>query len=959
MSKITKRQLTSEQQQVVDSEAIKIKVSANAGSGKTFTIMQRIAQIIKIGKSKLSELLVLTFTDASAQDMRKKLKEQLGDVVSPVELQAATIGTFHSFCANIVRAWFTVAEVSPSFAIMDEIESTKIKTTIFEQIVLEHYQAVAAAVDMFAVSRSLDELRDVVFKIHSFLTTRENRMEWLQTKALAAYETDINRNPAIQKLMTYYRDLAAKYQEAFVRTGGPKFHLDFVNNLAGQIMAAKTYEDFSNLVFDFPRAKSGELKEEDDFKKLRADFRDNVCKPISEQFKFSVTEIQKDILADRRIVQQLLQLVQIFDEAYNAKKAEYKKLDYDDLEKYALKVLANSDAITAIRAQYKYIFVDEGQDTNPVQFKIIDLLRGDDKFFCIVGDVKQSIYGFRDCEPENFAQMKDQNGSLLPSLLLGKNFRSTTPILHFVNAVMQSLSADYEKFTFIGEPDYQAMQGVVKLDLAKDLNSQMELVYQQILQYQKNSAAELQDIAILSETGTHFEKLQKYLAERGIATVIDRNTDALHEPEIVLLNHFLFAAMNPTNELSRYLVLQYLFQCSNDDLAHLRLAQMSAELTQKITHCDEILTKYRQLGRVATTYEVLTQAATEFGMLELPVVNAFLRAIRSVRDFDTVARYLYLIEHQLVTIEINVGAYAQDAVKLMTIHHSKGLEFSYVILFNFGTKWSQQHSDSGKIALDKNLGICVASVDTEIFVQKSPVLRLGILKYQQDRALEEKKRLLYVALTRAKKQMAIIGNWQANQFAMRPNSMLDLIFNQPQQFPWVHQHDEVEISEPHFTQHVQSQPQLKRCPVVGNPNVLVKQSVTALATTDEPFQDYVAPMKFAGEGGKEFGTAFHRQVQYGDLPAQVQELVNGYTVYRELPFLYVQDQTIVQGIMDLLAVKDNEAIIVDYKTTRLPQEKLIAKYREQLRLYAQAIPNYQIRTYIYSTVHNTLIEVCF
>ena len=146
---------------------------------------------------------------------------------------------------------------------------------------------------------------------------------------------------------------------------------------------------------------------------------------------------------------------------------------------------------------------------------------------------------------------------------------------------------------------------------------------------------------------------------------------------------------------------------------------------------------------------------------------------------------------------------------------------------------------------------------------------------------------------------------------------------------------------------------------MADADVLVKQSVTALATAEEPFQDYVAPMKFAGQGGKEFGTAYHREIQYGDLPTAVQELVAGYDVYRELPFLYTHEKTIVQGIMDLLAVKDGEAIIVDYKTTRLPKESLVAKYREQLRLYAQAIPGYQVTTYIYSTVHNELIKVSF
>ena len=959
---------TKEQQNVIDSSAKKIKVSANAGSGKTFTIMQRIAHIIKIGNGRLDQLLVLTFTDASAQDMRKKLKEQLGDLVSPVELQAASIGTFHSFCANIVRAWFTVAEVSPSFVVMDEIESTKIKSTIFEQVVLDHYDEVAAAVDLFAASRKLDELRQVIFSINSFLATREDREKWLRTTALAAYEPDVNQNPAIQAVIDYYHQVAEKYRQYFLETGNPSVHLDSVVNAANQIIAAKTYSDFSRLNFEFPDVKRGELTGQDDFKNLRTDFRNDVCKLIMKQFQFSIEQIEADIKTDRQVVEQLLRLVQIFDEAYQAKKTEYKKLDFNDLEKYALKVLANPEAVASIRSQFKYIFIDEGQDTNPVQFKIINILRGDDKFFCIVGDIKQSIYGFRDCEPEIFDELKDKNGELIPVLLLGKNFRSVNPILHFVNAVMKPLIpnyADEHKFTAIGEPDWSAIKQTVRIETCEDKNAQMELVYQHILAAQKATVTidnhqvpllehGLRDIAILAETGTHFVRLQKYLAERGVPSVIDRNTDALNEPEIVLLNHFLFAAMNPTNELSRYIVLQYLFNCSNDDLAQIHLERKNSYLTHKIEKCDAVLAKYRQLGRVQSTYEVLTQVATEFGMLELPVVNAFLVAIRGVRDFDTVARYLYLIEHQLVKIEINVGTYVKDAVKLMTIHHSKGLEFPMVILFNMGGSWLKQHKDSVKVSVDKKLGICVASVDTENFVLKSPVLQFGIKKYQEKRALQEKTRLLYVALTRAKKKMVIVGSWHRNKYLIRPDSMLDLINPLG-----VVEHEDVQVSPIKSVRNVQTQPELITCPVVGNPDVLVKQSVTALATADESFQDYVTPVMFADAGGKELGTAFHRQVQYGDLPDAVQTMVAGYTTYRELPFLYLQNQTIVQGIMDLLAVKDREAIIVDYKTTRLPREKLITKYREQLRLYAQALPEYHVHAYIYSTVHNELIEVSF
>ncbi|MBQ7973384.1 MAG: UvrD-helicase domain-containing protein [Clostridia bacterium] len=947
---------TKDQQKVIDSEAPKIAISASAGSGKTTTIINRIAQIIKMGHTRFDQLLVLTFTDASAQDMRQKLKKQLsiqlGERFSYPDLQAAAIGTFHSFCANIVRSWFTVAGVSPSFAVMDAIQSSKLKTELFEKVVLANYEQTKQAVDMFAASRNLDDLRDVVFRIHDFLETRHDKDAWIRDTALSVYNPDIDQNTAVRALISHYQNLAKRFRQLFIEFNHVSPQVNFVIEIADQIIQAQTYLDFQNLELDFPTLK----KEPDfvlyeEFKVLRSKFRDEVCKNIPEQFKFPVAEIQSDMQKDRQIVEQLLALVQAFDEVYSAKKAEYKKLDYNDLEKYALKVLAHPEAVTAIRAQYKYIFVDEGQDTNPVQFRIINILRGDDKFFCIVGDVKQSIYGFRECEPELFDAIVHE--SLVDAIRLNKNWRSGEPILHFVNGVMKTLISDYEtghKFELDRELDLDALRQTVKIESTTDFTAQMELVYQQIQQ----AAMPLSDIAILAETSAPLQELQKYLADRGVPSVIDRTTDALQEREIMLLNHFLFAAMNPTNELPKYLVLQYFFGFSNDELAHLRLGKLDNNLTEKVAQAEQVLANYRQLGRTQSTYEVFTQVATQFGMLEIPVVNAFLSAIRGVADFDTVARYLYLVEHQLVKIEVNIGAHITDAVKLMTIHHSKGLEFPMVILFSMGAVWSQR-AKVGKIIMDKNMGICVASVDTENYVHKSPVLRLGIAKYQQSIHLEEMKRLLYVALTRPKQKLYIVGCWQYRKNLIQPNCMLDLI----NPLGMVVERDDVEISAPTATEQAKQEPTLTLCREIENANVLVKQSVTALATAAESFQDYVAPLKFAGTGGKEFGTEFHRQVQYGALPAAVQTLVNGYTIYRELPFLYLHENTIVQGIMDLLAVKEQQAIIVDYKTTRLPVEQLVAKYREQLRLYANAIPGYQVEAYIYSTVHESLIKVSF
>lgn len=948
------KQPTAAQTEAINADDQKIAIAASAGSGKTTTMIERIARILQMKdeyqrpRTTIDQLLVLTFTEASAKDMRKKLRQKLGDQLSAVELQAAAIGTFHSFCANIVRAWFTVTGVSPSFTVLDEVASKKLQAQIFEKVIVDNYPQATAAIDLFAATRTLSGLRSVISQINEFLNTRADVTAWLKDTALRCYNLDLNHNPAVQALIAYYHQLATQYRAAVIDLAHVSPAVDLVVTTCDQILAAKTYAAMQKLTgITFPTLKpEKDWVDYDTFKELRSNFRDQVLKPLSQQFAFTPAQIQADIAADRQIVEQLLFLVQQFDAAYSAKKAEFKQLDFADLEKYALKVLADPDAIAGIRQQFKYIFVDEGQDTNPVQFKIIDLLRGDDKFFYIVGDVKQSIYGFRDCEPELFAKMTTE--ALIKTLHFNKNFRSNDQILRFVNDVFTPLMPDYQTdhaFVLAEQRSHLPTDvSAVKIELAPDLDTQKELVYQQIV----NAHRPWSDIVILAETTRHFAALQKYLAERGVPSVIDRASDAATEPAIVLLNNFLFAALNPSNELAYYLTLQYLFHCSNDDLALIRLGK------KQVPEIDAKLAEYRTLARTLSTYEVLTRVATEFNLLNVPAVTAFLSAIRGVSDFDTVARYLYLIEHQLVTINLNVGANVTNAVKIMTIHHAKGLEFPMVILFNMGALWSQHH-DETKIALDKNLGLCVVSVDTATYTQKSPVLRLGIKKQQQAALLTEKQRLLYVALTRPKEYLYIVGSWQPKAYRWQPNCMLDLI--NPQHAVV---RDTVQPSPVKPSDNLTTIPTKTITSPIKPSTVLAKQSVTALATNAEAFADTVVPVQFTDDvvaGGKDFGTAFHKQVQYGELPAKVAQLVAGYTVYREMPFLYQQKQTIVQGIMDLVAVKGQDAIIVDYKTTRLPVDALVKKYRTQLQLYAAALPNYRCQKFIYSTVHERLIVV--
>jgi ATP-dependent helicase/nuclease subunit A len=1012
---------TKEQREIIAAEAPNLVVSASAGSGKTTTMIARIVQILAVGNSSIDELLVLTFTNESAKDMRKKLRAGLEIEISNtddenkkrrlrrqlLELPSASIGTFHHFCSDVVRAWFTVAEAAPNFGILDAAESAPIKDGIFGNTVAECYNGAKAkaAIDMFASARNLNALRDAVYKLHAFLETREDKDEWLRTVAAKCYEEDIDKNTAVDALIRYYKNAAAWYRERFINFGADSPQIQYVVDIVNAIMTISCYDDARGIAAmpDFPRLRPGES---DGFKELRTKFKEKIFNKMRETFSKSKVQVTEEIKKDRDIVNGLLLLVRDFMDKYSAKKQELKKMDFADLEKQMLKILGNADALESIRKKYKYIFVDEGQDTNPVQFKIVEKLRGDDKFFYMVGDIKQSIYGFRGCEPDMFENMTAKE--FMHCLRLNSNFRSDNAILNFVNAVFAPLMKDYdEKHRFVLPPGGGGIGSAVQIDVVGTrtsgdadtdgepdaafdrIDAQTELIYRYIADMKmkvKNIA--YSDIAILAENATHFDRLSAGLRSRGVACAVDRPVPASQLPEIAVMNNFLFAAANPTNDLMLVLSMKSVFNFTNDDLAKIKVGSAGGHfidyikkytesgadvrLKAKLKTMRETLSRYNAMVRVMTAAEVLTVFTAEYDGLSNGNTDAFIAKVKGMYIAESIARYLYLTEHDLLKIEINAPD-AQNAVRIMTIHGSKGLEFPAVILFDAGDLWSR-HGGKTAISVDKEAGVCVLSADMENYTKTDSVLRLGVEKKLAESRRQEKIRLLYVALTRAKNRLYIVGT-QHPAADFEPKCMLDLIGCIP------HMVDIADIDitippdicvtgqETEPCGHCKAEP-LKYAD--EDCDTLVKQSVTALSAAETGgvrMKPWTGGQEDNEAGGIKYGTDFHKKMQYGtsgngDAEAAAKiigEHFAGYAVYKELPFLYKKDRTLVQGIVDLLAVKGGEAVIVDYKTTRAGEEEVRTKYTSQLRLYASAVaaalPDCKISAFIYSTRQRRLIAV--
>lgn len=455
---------TSEQQAVIDSRGCNLLVSAAAGSGKTAVLVERIVQIIKRGEADLSSLLIVTFTNAAAQEMRERILKANPDQYR--HLSNANISTFHAFALEVIKRYFHLIDLAPGFQICDEARQVILQEEAMDELIREGFEADDAGLlmlmDWYATARSDEGVRKLIRDTWIFIQSLPRPFEWLET-AVAELETD-SAGFKTGRVMTEIRrsieeqltraETAARQVGGFLDQAGLPFLLqktqaDLQRIQAVQAAFAESFEEGVNLL----QATKGYAWErfvaKAEEKAGYAEIRESIAS-LREYYKAVLKDIEKsfacrdseDFAADAArtgpAVRALLEWVRRFDERYSEKKRGLKLLDFSDIEHFALRILEHETAAAEYRSKFKYIFIDEYQDSNLVQETLIRRIAKDNNVF-MVGDVKQSIYKFRLAEPEIFlskyAAFAADSGGLNQKIDLNRNFRSKAGVIKAVNQV--------------------------------------------------------------------------------------------------------------------------------------------------------------------------------------------------------------------------------------------------------------------------------------------------------------------------------------------------------------------------------------------------------------------------------------------------------------------------------------------------------------------------------------------
>ena len=500
---------TPEQYAAITRKDCNLLVAAAAGAGKTAVLVERIIQKIMDDSSPvdIDSLLVVTFTNAAATEMRERIGAAISKAIEEKKesknihrqlalLNKASITTIHSFCLEVIRSNFQSLDIDPDFRILDETEALLLRIETINEILEEIYEDEENNSDFFELletygtNRDDQKIQDMLLNIYSFVQSYPWPEQWLldQTENYnPASAVDFSRtvwgrvlissvkirleglkelSDATCEKLRYAMGLE-KYLPVFAGENGQLEGLIRLMDHPPEVLWDHIYGYLTDFNFEtLPRAgKDADKLLQESVKKVREEIKDYINSLKEEIFYQNSSEIISDLKVMYPVLKCITRLVTGFSRRYSEKKNKRSAVDFNDLEHFCLKILSETDGeekavptkiAKAYKEKFSEILVDEYQDSNLVQEIIISMISREDAGtpnVFMVGDVKQSIYRFRQARPELFLDKYNSysglDGSLYGKILLFKNFRSRKEVVDGVNFIFEQIMSEN-----VGELNY-------------------------------------------------------------------------------------------------------------------------------------------------------------------------------------------------------------------------------------------------------------------------------------------------------------------------------------------------------------------------------------------------------------------------------------------------------------------------------------------------------------------------
>lgn len=818
---------TKAQERAIFTRDKNIIISAAAGSGKTRVLVDRVISLVISEKVDIDKMIIVTFTNKASVEMKDRIRKAFEAEMGKEDsdkiflrkqiklLKNAQIKTLHSFCSDMLREYFYLTDdTSPSFKVMNENQGAILRRDSIEEIFDKSYEKMTEDfkifLNNFSSSREDSMARDVIEKTYHFINSQVRPLEWLDEKTRDEITIDFfigyikekleELEDYVQELINFSieRKMRDKYRETFESDYMTYKSLNDIldrNN-------PKSLEDFlSRSNFTYARmpgkANVDDPQEKEYVKSVRASYKDTYKDILSLTINTDQETLEVFNPIEKTVLKEINRLTKEFLETYGRKKQEKNYLDFTDMEHKFIELLDKKEAVDKLKETYDYIFFDEYQDSNEIQNYIIEKLKRDNNLF-FVGDVKQSIYGFRLAEPRLFLEkLKSyENDDLSERIDLNENFRTDEEVIDFNNYIFDRLmtkkssNIDYKNdghrlnpqksFKEIKNPKVEISA------LNKEIDSEDYIV--SLIEKIREDGFEYRDIAILFRASSKVYKYEQALKSANIPFFSDISKVSFDAVEVEFFINILKYIENPRDDITLLSVIRSsLFNFTEDDIAEIKLSSNKKTFYQAFEDFDkegDILDK--KINFQTTFYDFYYKLQImnlyEFGsyIFEKTRYYDFLLArdrgeerIKNIEAFiDMMADYDENNENGLfgfLSYVTNLRSGKADnlqasrdlsenenLVRLMTIHKSKGLQFPVVILAEADKHFNLQNTRSS-ILFDKNLGIGINVADYKNKLKLSSIKRNIILEKSKVEDKKEEMRVLYVALTRAINKMYIVG----------------------------------------------------------------------------------------------------------------------------------------------------------------------------------------------------------
>ena len=1026
---------TNEQQLAIGHEGENIIVSAGAGSGKTAVLSERVLRKLKSGVG-IKQLLILTFTKAAAAEMRERIRANIKknpDLASQLlELDGAYITTFDSYSLSLVKKYHYLLNVSKNIQIGEASVFTIRENEFLDEILMRRYENPTSNFTKLIYdfcTKDDDSLKKSILKINHALDLRYDKVEYLTSYIDTFYQPDtiesycqlyVSKLFSLQEEMQNIIESLCPLLEEKVSEKVYSFYRKFLDS--------KTYDEMVGSLDE--RAPQTPRNSEDDVKayfaklsELRKRAKDYLVYP-------SYQEIKDAIWATEGYAKEIVSILLELDQKMMELKHEEDTYDFTDISKMAIQLLLDHpDIKEEVKQSFQEIMIDEYQDTSDLQETFISLIANHNVY--MVGDIKQSIYRFRNANPYIFKEKYEnyQKGIDGFKIDLNKNFRSRKEVLDNVNLMFDLLmdsvvgGADYKashrmvfgnnSYEEQGKSDTSHQMEVYRYDydksseyskeeieafwIAQDIKKKIEsgyLVYNFKEENAKPRPCKYQDFVIMLDRSTNFGLYKKIFTYFGIPLAVKKDESIKSTTDLLLFSNiltFIFKIYHHEYDTMYYhtyasIARSFLFSLSDQEIFQTITGKRITE--SSIYQLAEPIAK--ELDGLSTT-ELLDRILTAFSyyekLLSVGDIDSALARIdnlkRIAKGFESIGmtpsmfqEYLVeLTENDQLDLKYKVSEDASNAVQIMTIHASKGLEFPICYFASLDVKFNMRDMND-RFLYDNKTGII------------TPYFKEGIgdtiLKslYKERYTMEEvseKIRLFYVAVTRAKEKMIFVlpsREWDKgtdydskvswSSLADMLDSIRDVLSPYTlsidlKEIPLTHAYHTLTKKEypTSFSHYVEEEISIPVKPIgqerfsKTTSHILSKQELRAMKFGEhmhEVFEsiDILHPnLEKLSKFEKEKVTLFLKHDIVRNAPQ---------AVYQEYEFMTELDGKMQHGIIDLLLQYENRYVIIDYKLKEVTDEA----YRKQLDGYKKYI--YQktgkpVEAYLYSILDDRMVAM--